>query len=273
MRDKFIPPGDPEFETMATNYAQQLAKDPARYRAPAEEVEQIRCAVAAFVEALQKQNSRMHRSMATRIHKDETRAQAVRLIQHSASRIRVDRSIDAAAKWLVQVAERSEKRRKRECPQAGPRLQFVASKSGSWNRPGVHRLAFYDRTETKTSRAKPKGAVRIELFCDVVMPGQPMPSFPGEHTGCPRYLRSFSRSPIAVKYPPLNGATRIVYWARWANATGEVGDFSRPLVATLDTWTAQPMLPEPEEPAPQLPEQRVTVTSAQKQLPPMSDAA
>jgi hypothetical protein len=159
-------------------------------------------------------------------------------------------------------------------PQAGPWLQFVGSKAGGWNRPGMHRLKFFDRSETQTSTAKPNGAVRIELFVDLVAPGEPMPSRPREHTGgWPRYLRSFSRSPITVQYPPLNGATRIVYWARWANATGDFGAFSRPLVAALDMWTAQsPALPSAES-QPQLAEQRVTVTTAQKQRPPMSDAA
>ncbi|MGB7159030.1 MAG: hypothetical protein WBD40_13255 [Tepidisphaeraceae bacterium] len=273
MGTKFIPSGDQGLETMATSFAQHLAEEPARYRATPEEVEQIQGAVAAFVEARKQHYGPMHRSKATRMRKDETRAQAVTLIQDAANRIRADRSIDSAAKMLVRVAEKSEKRGKRACPQAAPRLHFVASKSGGWNEPGMHRLMFFDRSKTQTSRAKPDGAVRIELFVDLVAPGEPMPHSPGEHTGgWPRYLRSFSRSPITVQYPKLNGATRIVYWARWANATGEVGRYSQPLVAALDMWTAQPqMLPAPETEAQRI-EQRVTVTSAQKQLP-MSDAA
>ena len=36
-----------------------------------------------------------------------------------------------------------------------------------------------------------------------------------------------TRSPIEVKFPMPATPARIVYWARWADATGEVGPFSK----------------------------------------------
>jgi hypothetical protein len=74
--------------------------------------------------------------------------------------------------------------------------------------------------------------VRVEIFVDLVPPGQPIPQFPGQYLGGrPWYLRSFSRSPCKVKHPMPPVPMLVVYWARWADAQGNVGPFSQTCIA------------------------------------------
>jgi hypothetical protein len=92
-------------------------------------------------------------------------------------------------------------------------------------------------------RAKPDGAVRLELFVDLVPEGEPVPKHPFERRSGMGgwYLRSFTKSPIRVEYPrPVNGSMLVVYWARWADATGDFGMFSKTCVARPEGWTATP---------------------------------
>src|SRR5688500_14990871 len=84
------------------------------------------------------------------------------------------------------------------------------------------------------------------------------------------YLRSYTRSPIKVEYPKSERPMRVVYWGRWANATGETGPFSSPLAASFEgsDWSRF-ALPGPADGAgsPHLLEQKVIITSARRELP------
>jgi hypothetical protein len=73
-----------------------------------------------------------------------------------------------------------------------------------------------------------------------------------------------------VEYPKCDTPARVVYWGRWASATCQTGPFSRSLVAPIDaTRWAHLALPAPEEQVPETRrlQQRVTITSARRELP------
>jgi hypothetical protein len=90
------------------------------------------------------------------------------------------------------------------------------------------------------SKAKPEGAVRLELFVDLVPPDEPIPAHPGaNHAGRPWYLRSYTRSPIVLQPPMARVPMRVVYWGRWADSTGEVGPFSATAVAWIEGGSHQ----------------------------------
>ena len=80
------------------------------------------------------------------------------------------------------------------------------------------------------------------------------------------YLRSYTRSPIHVEFPTANQPMRVVYWARWADAQGNVGPFCQSVVARVEGWDgggrALPSFMEGRER-----QQRIVITSAMKQLP------
>jgi len=72
---------------------------------------------------------------------------------------------------------------------------------------------------------------------EFVKPGEPAPLKPDALSGWPRYLRSYTTTPMRVKHPVpavSGGPMLIVYWARWADAKGEVGPWSRTLVTRVE---------------------------------------
>jgi hypothetical protein len=234
MAKKFIPDSDSDFAFMARNFAGNIAKDPARYHVSASEAAEMVAKVTAFREAMAANYAPMTRCKATAMRKDQTRAEAERLIRDAGNRIRGDRQLSVADKIVIRVQERPTRLRKRECPQTPPILMFVGPTPGSNAIDGKHILKFLDDWR-KHSHAKPEGAVRLELFVDLVPPAEPIPTWPGERWGGRMwYLRSYTRSPIKVDYPRSDELMRVVYWARWAAASGQTGPFSTTLAARVE---------------------------------------
>ena len=96
----------------------------------------------------------------------------------------------------------------------------------------VHELAFHAMDHTK---ARPAGAVRLELFVDLVPPEEPIPAHPGANLASrPWYLRSYTRSPIRLVPPLARMPMQVVYWGRWADSAGSVGPFSATAVAWIE---------------------------------------
>lgn len=261
MAKKFIPDSDVDFSHMARGFAKRLSEDPAKYRVSVEEAQRVAEAFEAF-EAARLANAPRHtRSGATARRKDELRAVAQELIRDIGNRIRIDRTISAVDKFVVRVSERPKRLKRRECPQTAPALLFNGPIPWSNTIDGKHIILFRDNFDT-TSKAKPDGAVRLELFVDLVPPDEPVPSWPGQRWGGRMwYLRSFTRSPMAVEYPKTDSPMRVVYWARWADATGRTGPFSKTLAARVE-GVDRPMQAQLVGK-----QQTVIITSAMKQLP------
>jgi hypothetical protein len=268
MSKKFIPDGDVEFAQMASNFANRLTQDHARYHIPEADAQEIAAAVAEFLEAHKVNQQRHVRSSATALRKEEARAVAERLIRKAGNLIRNDERISSADKVVVRIAERPTKLRKRECPQSRPNLYLVAGKRGWQVMSNRHLIRFTDSERTH-SEAKPDGAAALELFADVIPSGAPAPGMPSMRYGAhPMYLRSYSRSPMDVDYPKFAEAVQVVYYARWVSATGETGPFSRPLIVPVDAFATQPALPD-HHAGRALPavEQTVFVTTVRRELP------
>jgi hypothetical protein len=148
------------------------------------------------------------------------------------------------------------------CPPEPPRLRFVRALHESGATP-VHELEFYDARTFKHTR--PEGAVRLELFVDLIPPEEPIPAHPGaNYGGRPWYLRSYTRSPIRLEPPMAREMMRVVYWGRWADSTGEVGPFSATAVAWMEGGSraclpgAQRMALGSYQPAPLLEQGKIT---------------
>ena len=233
MAGKFIPEADGTFAMMARRFAQGVVADPDLYHLSAEEAAEISEAVRRFREDLAVSLRKATRTPLTIMRKDESRRIAERAIRRVANRVRVDDSIDPADKARLGVRERPARLRRRRCPQRPPVLNYVGSKGMG---TVMHVLRFGEGLGSGR-RAKPEGAARLELFVDLVPPGEPIPRHPAERTGRPWYLRSFTKDPIVVAPPtPQAGPALVVYWARWADATGEVGPFSETAVARVEGW-------------------------------------
>ena len=236
---KFIPDGDRDFAEMARHFARNIAKDPARFQLSEKDSGTIQMAVAKFRKALCVSLAKATRTQLTRMSKDDARAKLERIIRKYGNVIRVNDAIGSIDKTSIRVRERPTRLQHRECPSDPPLMIFSGSGKETAHGAATHIIRFNTGLGTGT-RAKPAGASRLELFVELVGPNEPIPNHPGELSGGrPWYLRSFTRSPAEVEYPMPTMPMLIVYWGRWADATGRVSKWSKTLIARVEGWPTE----------------------------------
>jgi hypothetical protein len=258
---KFIPEADSDFAHVARNvFLCWLKRDPQRYGVTIEQINEIDAAVTAFRSALAKTEQRHTRNPQLTGAKDVARANAEAVVRRYANIIRANPDVTDTSKKLLRIKVRPEKLSRKKCPTAPPRLQFIGSGDGviggiaPGSGSGVHVLKFWNEYDSSTTinrsssnavrRAKPDGAVRVELYFDMIPAGEPVPQVPFER-GWPKYLRSFTKSPMEVEFPVPSQPMLIVYWAKWADSTGETSRWSKTCVARVEGWSATaPALPD-----------------------------
>jgi hypothetical protein len=240
MASKFIPDSDADFEVMARLFSGQIAMNPAKYHVSAIDAATISCAVKAYSRALFEATQPGSRSMSTIAVKDTARARAEKVVRKFGRLIRANEDIEEYVKKLIGVRSKPQRLRRRAVPEKPPVLKLIGTVDSA------HMLEFQVEGEPGV-RAKPRGAARVEIYVDLVPVGEapPLrPGLPGERatgtSGGPWYLRSYTTNPIRIVHP-LPGAPDeprlVVYWARWADATGEVGPWSRGVVARVEGWS------------------------------------
>jgi hypothetical protein len=236
MAKKFIPDGDRDFAHMASAFAEPIERDPVRYQLSTLDAALISEAVQAYRDALAQALRRVTRTKCTIMTKDRVRAKTERLLRKYANRIRINDAVDPVDKKFIFVKERPKRLKRRRCPMRPPHVRFLGTATGPATKQGMHLLEFREEQFSR-SRAKPNGAVRLELFVGLVGPGEQPPRVPGDATKGPVrswYVRSFTTNPIRVKHPVPPSPMLVVYWARWADATGDVGEFSPPVRARIE---------------------------------------
>lgn len=226
---KFIPSGDVAFQIMSRVFASHISAEPERFGISHDDAKELAQAVQRFHEAMA---VTLHtRSRSTTMQKTSARAEAEKIIRRLANVIRANPKLDFETKLRALVIDRPKRGRRQKCPQEPPRLTFEnALHRGNGGSP-THELRF----ASLDGKPKPEGANRLELFVDLVSPDEPIPKHPGDnHGGRPWYLRSYTRSPIRIVPPMAKVAMRVVYWARWADSTGNVGPFSASAVGWVE---------------------------------------
>ena len=235
MSKKPIPTGDQEFATKAEHFARMIAAEPGKYEITQSDSDALSEAVAKFRAVLQAHRSG-GQSGVTRIVKDQARKDAKLLMRRLRNLIRANDRIDAAAKLVLDIHERS-KAKQLVVPQEPPRLRFLRAHHESAQTP-MHELMF----QSLDRKSKPPGATRLELFVDLIPPEEKIPAYPGANpggvmVGRPWYLRSYTRSPIKLIPPMARVQMRVVYWGRWADSQGNVGPYSATAVGWLEGGT------------------------------------
>lgn len=228
---KFIPDSDSAFRGRAQGFARALAADPERWGFTAQRADHIARLVKRFSDAHDKCCGKGTRTTIAIIEKDARRAEAEREIRAAARMIRVDDSISEADKMALKIRERPTKLRKRRCPRTRPSLEFLGSRWSKRKGREVHVVRF--KGESGADKAKPRGAVRMEIFYAWMEMGEKVPHQPDDRA---RYLRSYTRTPIEVEFPVPPRPMLLVYWGRWADARGEVGPFSKTVRARPEGW-------------------------------------
>ncbi len=262
MPKQLFPEADQDFAESAEVFAQTIARDPQRYFLSTEDAARITRAAKRFCEAYRVARATGTRTTVTSMAKREARKEAERVMRKCANLIRPNEEISRADKEAVRIRERPTKLRARKCPRKPPLLEYERAIDASGHGPGRHGLRFRAASEAKDhektkslaasmpgwgakrrrkrasaagTRAKPAGAARIEIFVGLVADGEPMPAHPGDlPRGRAWYVRSFTRSPIELAFPVPATAMLVVYWARWADAKGEVGPISKTCRARVE---------------------------------------
>lgn len=254
---RFIPDGDSDFAHMARQFANHVAKESHRFGIASEQVEKLSAAVSAYRDALYRATwSDEAGPKATRI-KNTAREQAEDIVRAVGRTLRACESITSVDRLLLNMHERAENPKARECPQVAPVLKFIGGE-------GDRHVLEYGNDFDHSSSAKPHGAARLELFVELVPPPQMLPNMRRDIAMCdptiagqvPKhpaqwsggrlwYLGSFTTSRFEVEYPVLNDGTPMLvcYWGRWADARGGVGPFSKTCVARVEGGAYA--LPEP----------------------------
>ena len=228
---KFLPDAHRHFHARAEAFATTLAADPDRWGFTAERVDYIARLVMRFSDAHQKCYGKVTRTVVAIKERDARRVEAEREIRAAARMIRVDDSISEADKIALGIHERPTKLKKRRCPRTQPDMQYAGSRWSAKKGREVHVLKF--RESQATHKAKPRGAVRVEIFYAWIEMGEKVPRQPDERA---RYLRSYTRTPIEVEFPVPPRPMLLVYWGRWADSRGEVGPFSKTVRARPEGW-------------------------------------
>jgi hypothetical protein len=226
MSEKFIPNGDSQFALKALVFLKGISKERERFGITQEDVDAFGEALRKFDEALARCHS-TSRSGPTKRAKDDARKVAVDIMRRLGHVVRHNPRIDAATKMSLGLRMRRDAK-VLPCPEEPPRLRFVRAHHESVSAI-YHELEF----TSLDFKSRPEGAVRLELFVDLVPPEEEIPAYPGaNHAGRPWYLRSYTKSPIKLTPPMARVPMRVVYWGRWADTQGNVGPFS----ATAAGW-------------------------------------
>lgn len=253
---KFIPEADRDFAFTASDFASHIRRNAEVCNISVEEVAEIDRTVKGFREAFRELlQARVGKGQSPqlRMRKDAARAKAEEMVRRFGNIIRADPTVPEMNKTLLRLKAKPKKLGKRKCPKTPPSLQFlgsgdgVAGGVGIGSGSGVHVIRFFDEEQGATlvpskvqfvaRKAKPDGAVRVELFFDMIPVGEAVPQVPNAR-GWPKYLNSYTRSPMEVDFPIPSEPMLFVYWARWAGSGCDVSRWSKPCVARVEGWTS-----------------------------------
>lgn len=243
---RFIPDADSEFAHMARHFASHVERNADRFDVSQDKVEELMRTVAAFRDALSKTLQRRTAGPHATYVKNEARKDAEAIVRSVGRYLRgiADETLTNVDRLNLNLPKRSKRAKRLECPQVAPILKFIGSTDphGKAAQGGRHILEYRNDFDC-ASAAKPHGAARLELFVELVPVDEPIPTHPGQRSGGRLwYLRSFTTRRFEVDFPRLfdgdSGGRpvpmRVVYWGRWADASGGFGPFSQTCVAPVE---------------------------------------
>jgi len=215
----YIPRADADFNLWAAAYCNTLNKAPASYMMTPAETADLMHRYQIFAAALLRATNEGTRNTGTIAAKDDARSVLKTLCRQYAAFIRCNDGIDDQGKINAGVRPRNIARNERNCEGMVPALDYIGSL------PGLDQLAYID-ANTK-SKAKPRGAERLELWVAYTATGDPKPK-----PSAAILIGSFKKSKMIVDQDAERDA-RIggssghpTFWARWVGYDGQPGPWS-----------------------------------------------
>jgi hypothetical protein len=215
MSPHFIPQDQAGALDWMRSFASGISGNPAVYELSPGEAATIAQAVDAFAAAYAVALDPATGTKVTRQIKDEARNSAEDLCRRFARIIKSNNGVSDAAKIAIGVRPINNGRSKIHVPRSSPLLTIIGAT------PKCHTLCYTD-TNTPSSRAKPFGAIQLQLFVALGDASIRNPDLA-------RYRGGFTRNPIGVSFESSEEGKIATYFARWVSRRGDVGPWSLPV--------------------------------------------
>lgn len=219
MGSSYIPDTDAGYDAWLLNFSTKLTASPTTYGLVTGDATAVAAQYTAWHAAFLAATTPATRTPVTVATKDTQRAATLLIVRPYAVTVSRNSAVSDANKIALGVNPNSSIPTPVPPPSAIPVLNLDSSV------PGVQTLR-YTNPSSPTSRAKPEGAIALQLFRSTAttLPTDPLAG---------GYLGAYTKIPLTVENSPGDKGKTARYWARWQNRKGEVGPWSDPLDVTL----------------------------------------
>jgi hypothetical protein len=196
-------------------FATGIAAAPAAYFVSAPDSTSITNAVNSFATALAAATTPPTRNVGSIAAKDNAKAAAVALCRQFAILIKYNAGISDQNKLDIGVKPPTTTRTPQPPPTVAPVIAILGATYGS------HTVRYMDPDGGDSSR-KPGTATNLQVYRAIA--DEPVTS-----ESATTYYNAFRRNPIAVEFDHADDGKVATYFARWADAKGQVGPWSAPV--------------------------------------------
>lgn len=224
MQAPYLPPADPAFDAWFANFSALITANPTDFGLVSGDATTIAASFTAWHTAYLAATNPATRTSPTIAAKDAERLNSEALIRPYATQISRNPAVDNADKTAVGVNLPNSARTPVPPPTTQPTLSLVSA---------IHNLQTlaYRDSATPTTKAKPPGAIGLELW-------RTMATAPAVDPSAAQLVGIVTKSPSAQGTNTGDAGKFATYFARWTTRSGpggmaQVGPWSAPLAVVV----------------------------------------
>lgn len=218
MSTPYIPATDSGLDSWAQNFSAVIAASPSTYGLQASDATTITAAYTTYHAAYILLTSPSTKTPTNVAAKDVAKAASLITFRTYAQIIQNNAGVSNSAKSAAGLTVRSTAKTPVPAPTTTPIVAVVSQQ------PGLANLGYADAA-SPTTKAKPFGAIQMELWFDVPATGSPV-------LGNAMYFGALTKSPAVFPTPSGAVGKTIGIWGRWVTRRGLVGPWSSILTIT-----------------------------------------
>jgi hypothetical protein len=215
----YIPQRDADFNAWARAFSSLIAGDPAAYGISGPDSAALSAAYAGWSGAFAAATDLSTRTAGAIIAKNQSKEELLMIVKRLAAAIRADPAVTAAQKVGLGLRAPDGHSSPVPPPESSPTLSIVAIRSGEHLLEAVQLGA-------SNPRARPRGATGLLVFRTVA-------EGPVQDPHEAAFLSLVTRGAFTSGFTRADRGRFATYFARWANAKGELGPWSLPATAPI----------------------------------------
>lgn len=219
MTASYIPASDAGFAAWLLNFRTQLDLGVGVPPALVGDVTNVDTVDTAYQAAYLAATDPLTRTPVTVAAKNTAKSTALATVRPIAQLINADPSISDGDRVTLGLTVRSTTPTPITAPTTFPLLDILTAT------PGIHTIQYRD-SDTPTTKAKPFGALQMELYEAIGIAAAPDPT-------TSVFAGLVTKSPFLVPQDPANAGKIATYFARWVTRTGLVGPWSSGVTLTI----------------------------------------